>query len=311
MSEEQSTALTPVQMAQGTIEFRVEKSTALLARMGIAPQAFERVALNALMNNKRLRECVPASIDRALITCIEMGLLPDGREAAIVPLKDGQSGKLMANLWPMIEGKIKLARQASPGVALRVRVVYDGDHWRYSEGLLPVLEHQATATDRSDKKLIAAYAVAVLPGSSAPEFEVMDRLELDRRRAKSPSVRANKTKTPWFTDYAEMCKKTVLSQLLKRLPKRPGQPDVPDGLEVYEFEQPGDFVPELAMPPPPDESSASPAASQEAIEGEVVDGAPLPPEPDDDPPPRPPPPPAATSDGPPPEGDVDKRKSPF
>ena len=36
-----------------------------------------------------------------------------------------------------------LARRATPGLALRVRVVYQDDEWDYSEGLHVTLHHQA------------------------------------------------------------------------------------------------------------------------------------------------------------------------
>ena len=196
---------------------RVALSEALLERMGVTPEAFERVLLNALLANPRLVECSRASLERAVVVCIEAGLLPDGRQAAIVPYAKE------ATVLPMIEGRLMLARRATPGLALRVRAVFKADEWEYSEGLVPRLEHEPDLNgSRTAEDLIASYAVGVIPGSQAPEFEVHSRADTDRYRAKSRS--GEKAGAPWNTEYVEMAKKTVLGQLLKRLPKRVGDP---------------------------------------------------------------------------------------
>ena len=209
------------------IERRAGLSEALLERMGITREAFERVGLNALVLVPGLADCTPDSLDAAFITTINAGLLPDGRQAVIVPFGD------QATLIPMIEGKIKLAKRATPGLALRVRVVYEDDEWEYREGLVPTLNHTPSPTaDRRDANLIAAYAVSVTPGASVPEFEVIFRSELDRIRARSRAK-----KSPWDTYFPEMCKKSVLSPLLKRLLKdSSAPPDAPAGLESHELE---------------------------------------------------------------------------
>ena len=171
------------QLAQkGVIERRVEMSAALLERMGMTVEQFQRVALNALLQVPALAECTNESIDKAVMECIQSGLLPDGKQAVIVPFNDRQRGKI-ATLIPMIEGRIMLAKRGTPGLALRVRVVYRGDEWEYSEGLRPVINHVPSPTaERTKENVIAAYAVAHTPGSTEPDFEVMLRADLDRYR---------------------------------------------------------------------------------------------------------------------------------
>ena len=124
---------------KGVVEKRVRMSAALLERMGMTPDQYERVMLNALLQTPGLGECTNESLDLAVMLCIQAGLLPDGKQAAIIPFNSKQ-GKI-ATLIPMIEGRLLLARRATPGLTLRVRLVYKGDDWAYEEGLLPVLRH--------------------------------------------------------------------------------------------------------------------------------------------------------------------------
>lgn len=207
------------------ITHRVALSKALVERAGYSVEAFERVCLNMLMTSPDLAKCDEDSVNRAIMTCVELGIQPDGRECAVVPM-----GKT-ATVMPMIKGELKLARIATPGLALRVRVVYDGDDFTHREGLDATIEHIPNPrTQRTPDNVIAAYAVGQMPGAEWPEFEVLYREDLDRYRRRSAAVKAGR-KGPWDNDYAEMCKKSVLRQLLKRLPQVPGMPE-PDDPEV-------------------------------------------------------------------------------
>lgn len=210
----------------GTVQRRVEMSKSLLERMGMTVEQYERVALNALVVNPGLADCDPKSLDVAVMHCIQAGLLPDGKQAAIVPY----NGK--ATLVPMIEGRLQLGRRATPGMSLRVRLVYQEDDWEYEEGLHPVLKHKVNPTgNRTDQQIIAAYAVATFPYGGGTDFEVHQRGDIDRYRGYSRSKSG-----PWQTHYGEMAKKAVLGQLLKRLPKAVGAPPEPpayfEGAEI-------------------------------------------------------------------------------
>ena len=205
----------------------------LLKQMGITLEAYQRVFLNAMVLNPALAECDLVSLEQAMVIAINCGLVPDNHQAAILPFNDRKSGKKIANFQPMIEGKRMLARQATPGLYLRDRIVYTSDKLEYEEGLKPVLKHTPKPGNRTDADVVAAYAISIIPGSPEPEYEVMFREDLDRYRAYSRSGPGG----PWDKFYVEMCRKTVMSQLLKRLPRSsrdPGEP--PAGLEGYELD---------------------------------------------------------------------------
>ena len=149
-----------------------------------------------------------------------------------------------------------LARRATPGLALRVRVVYQDDEWDYSEGLHVTLKHKPNPlADKRDENVIAAYAVAHLPGSTYPEFEVFDRSTINRYRGYS------KSDGIWQSHFPEMCKKAVLGQLIKRLPKAVGAPPEP---ELF----PDSFVSGLEDMGEPDTNGAQ---AVDTSTGEILD----------------------------------------
>ena len=133
----------------------------------------------------------------------------------------------------MTDGLVMLAHQATKGLSIRTRVVYAQDDWEYEEGLTPIMRHKPNpAADHSDGMVIATYAIARRPGSIDPDFEVMDRATIDRYRGYSRARSG-----PWDTHYVEMAEKTVLKQLLKRLPKSvQAPPEPPPELEMLGYD---------------------------------------------------------------------------
>ena len=219
---------------QNTIQRRVGLSEPLLKAMGIATEVYERVALNALVRNPDIADCTPKSLDRALLDSIDAKLMPDGKDAVIVPFKN--RGVPEATFIPMIGGQVKLALAATPGLTLRSKLVYAADLFEYEEGLRPVLKHKPSPTaDRTDGSIIAVYAVAHIPASVDPAFEVLLRGDIDRHRGYSRTGNSG----PWAQFYGQMAQKTAIRQLLKRLPMGMGRTyEVPAGLEHVEV---GDF----------------------------------------------------------------------
>ena len=91
------------------IEYVVNLNAALLERSGYSQEAYARVVLNAMVQTPQIAECDVGSVQQALLAAMNAGLVPDGKEAVLVPFK----GK--AQLIIMIEGRMKLAQQATQG----------------------------------------------------------------------------------------------------------------------------------------------------------------------------------------------------
>ena len=109
MATKQETALA----IRGMVEKRIENSAAIIKAAGYDPEQYAAVVLNAMVVNPSLAECTKQSLEKSIIDCLNLGLLPDGKEAAIVPFKSGQS--MNATLVPMVGGMVKLAHNAVKG----------------------------------------------------------------------------------------------------------------------------------------------------------------------------------------------------
>ena len=72
--------------AKGHMEKAVTQQDRLLHDLGISPEAFSRVAVNALVRNPQLAACTKDSLYQAIYDFCDLGILPDGRHGAIVPL---------------------------------------------------------------------------------------------------------------------------------------------------------------------------------------------------------------------------------
>lgn len=186
-----------------TQEFQSQVAIALPEN--VKPERFVRAAATALLDNPDLAGAEPNSVFAALLKSAQDGLLPDGREAALVIFK----GK--AAYLPMIGGFRKIA--ADHGWSIRTQVVYANDLFEHEEGLDPHFRHVPVrpGTDRGDP--IAAYAVGA-HADGRRELEVMRVDEIEKVR----NVSRAKDKGPWVDWWERMAEKTVGKRLFAKLP---------------------------------------------------------------------------------------------
>lgn len=173
----------------------------------IPVERFQRVIMTALQNSPDLIKCERASLWNSAMKAAQDGLLPDGREGAIVPYQ----GK--ATWLPMIGGIRKKVRNSGELVTWDVHAVYEKDHFEFELGDAPFIRHKPSL-DADKGKLIAVYSVATLKGGEKSR-DVMSVSDVEKIRAKSRAQ-----KGPWSdpTFYPEMAKKTVARRHSKVLP---------------------------------------------------------------------------------------------
>lgn len=173
----------------------------------VSVEKFTRVAQTAIQNNPDLLNVDRKSLFGAIVRLAQDGLLPDGREAAIV--KFGSAAQAM----PMIAGVLKKIRQSGDVAKISAQVVYENDHFLVKYGFDEDVEHTPPPLDKPRGKEIGAYATAVLKDGTQL-LEVMSREEIEKVRAVSRA----KGNGPWVQWWGEMARKTVMRRLSKRLP---------------------------------------------------------------------------------------------
>jgi len=178
---------------------------------------FLRVALTAIQRTPKLATCKPASLFAALLQCAALGLEPDGLlgQAYLIPFGDE------VQFIPGYRGLIKLVRQSGEIAAIYARVVRAGDDFKYSFGLQEKLLHRPGRA-AGGGELVAVYAVARFKGGELPQFDVMERWEVDRIRDMSQGYKraeGGRKDSPWHQHYEAMAMKTVIRRLCKVLPQ--------------------------------------------------------------------------------------------
>lgn len=171
----------------------------------ISPDRFCRVVMTAAQTNPSLLESDRRSLYAAAMRASQAGLLPDGREGAIVTFKG------VCQFMPMVAGLMKLARNSGEISSWSVQAVYEGDGFDFSLGDDEHVSHRPNLGARG--KLIAVYSIVTLKdGEKSREIMSADEVNAIRQRSRSAGS------GPWVTDYAEMAKKTVIRRHIKRLP---------------------------------------------------------------------------------------------
>ena len=171
----------------------------------VTAKRFVRIAITALHATPSLATLERESVFRALLECAAMGLMPDGKQAALVPFK----GK--AQLLPMIAGRRLNA--AEYGWEITARVVYENDEFDYTLGLHPTITHRPAriGTPRGDR--IAVYAYGTHRDGRKSEPIVMDAATVEKHRALSQQPNGElwtkHTDKAWEKTAGHQCFKTL------------------------------------------------------------------------------------------------------
>lgn len=180
---------------------------AMVLPENVPPSRFVRATVTAVLANPDVATLDTDSVMNALLRAAQDGLLPDGREAALV----GYKGK--AQYLPMVGGIRRIA--AEHGWTIITGAVRAADQFEYELGLEPKLAHRPASGDRGD--LVYAYAVAK-HRDGRKEIAVMDAVEV----AKVRKVSRASDKGPWVQWEERMWEKSVAHRIFKQLSLDPG-----------------------------------------------------------------------------------------
>lgn len=182
---------------------------------------FRRTVMTAVARNPELyMEADRRTLFNACIVCASDGLLPDGREAALVIFntKDRRTDQWVkaVQYMPMIQGIRKRMRNTGEVADAQAHCIYQNDDFDYELGDSAFIRHKPTLDDRGS--FIGAYAIIRLANGEIIR-EVMNRQEIEKVRAVSKSK--DKSGAPWTEWHDEMARKTVLRRAAKAAPSSP------------------------------------------------------------------------------------------
>jgi recombination protein RecT len=213
----------------------------------ITPERFIRVAVTSMRLNPKLAQCTQISVLAALFQAAQLGLEPNVEgQAYLIPYcnskfvvdPDNPKKKIWIKQYECqfqigYKGYIDLFYRHGAALMIDMHTVYENDIFEYSYGTNPFLKHCPVLKDRGEA--IAYYAVATLRNGGSV-FKVMSKDEcINHGKTHSKCYitkewdESSKTykkvtphfepSSPWAKDVNAMCKKTVLIQLVKLLPK--------------------------------------------------------------------------------------------
>lgn len=201
-----STALKPIDEIASTLT-RMEPQFKQALPAHVSVEKLRRVLITSISQTPALLSADKPSLYNACMKAAQAGLLPDGREAALVMFGD------KVQYMPMIAGILKLVRNSGELSSISSQIIHKNDPFEFFvdvEG--EHLKHTPLIFgDRGEK--IGVYALARTK-DGAVYIEVMTK---DQVMAVKGVSRAQNG--PWKGPFEdEMWRKTVVRRLSKRLP---------------------------------------------------------------------------------------------
>jgi phage RecT family recombinase len=190
----------------------------------ISLEMFKRVLITAMNAQPDLVLADRRSLFVAVQKCAGDGLLPDGREAALVvfntKVKNKRTGATQyikkVEYIPMIFGIRKRMRNSGEVLSATAEVIFAKDKFAYRLGDEASIEHIPAVLGNDRGKQIGAYAIIKLRNGEVLR-EVMSIADIERVRAISRS----KDGPAWVNWYEEMARKSVLKRCAKGAPVSP------------------------------------------------------------------------------------------
>lgn len=206
-----SKALTPVQAVKNDLARMKDQFRAALPSH-IPVDKFVRTVQTAVATSPQLVASNKQSLFAASMKAAQDGLLPDGREAAIVTFKNKQ-GEQIAQYMPMVSGILKKVRNSGELASITSQIVYEKDDFEfYVDEDGEHIKHKPNMFGERGKE-IGAYALAkTKDGAVYIEVMTMDQIAAVKNVSRGKNG-------PWSGPFAsEMIRKTVIKRLSKRLP---------------------------------------------------------------------------------------------
>lgn len=205
-----------VQTLKGALE-KSKPSIAALLPKHMSPERIVKSALMAATVNPEILACDVRSVVLAVMQAAQLGLDCSGvlGQGYLVPFFNRRKGVKEAKFIPGYRGLVTLARRSGEIDDIYAEVVYSDDEFRLAKGDTPSLTHVPNLlSPRDNDKIVGAYMVAWLKGSTRPHIEWMSRADIEKVRERSQMP----TGELWDRHFDEACRKTVIRRGIKYLP---------------------------------------------------------------------------------------------
>ena len=165
----------------------------------------------AVRETPKLLECAPDSIQKEIMKCCADGLVPDSKEAVILPYFNKDNKRSEANYQPMVYGIIKRMKELGSVASITVELVHEADTFYVNLSDVEDTKHEFDIFSDDRGKVVGAYCITRDKDRHVIHREIMLRSDLDkvRQASKSPNSPA------WKVWESEMFKKAVLRRLSK------------------------------------------------------------------------------------------------
>ena len=201
----------------------------------ISVDRFKRVVLTAVNQTPDLLEADRATLFNSAVKCAADGLVPDGREAALVVFKTKKGNEWIkaVQYMPMVRGLVKLARQSGDISAVSAHIVYENDQFEYVLGDDERMTHTPTLDGNRGAPKLAYATVKFKDGTTQREILTME----DVKKIRAVSKSGNNDYGPWAQWFDEMAKKSALRRLLKYVSLSPDVQRVVDRDDETQFSE--------------------------------------------------------------------------
>lgn len=195
---------------------------ALPAHLEREAPTFTLCALTHIRRSDYLMKCDKDSLLMALIQAAHFGLLPDGKQCALVPY--GREARFM----PMVEGLTDMMYRSGAVTSVRRGLIYEADEWDLTPSAPPpndfYFKPNRMAEDRGEA--ILAYAFCWMRGGGRSEVITFTRPEAERHRdryskAYDRAEKSGKRNSTWHVEFDKMWLKTPVRMLAKEVSTSP------------------------------------------------------------------------------------------
>lgn len=197
---------------------------------------FTLCAMTHIRRNDALMRCDKDSLLMALIQAAHFGLLPDGKQCAIVPY--GSEARFM----PMVEGLTDMMYRSGIVTSVRRGLIYEADEWDLTPSAPPPADFyfkpNRMTEDRGEP--ILAYAFCWMRGGGRSEVITFTRPEAEKHRDRYAKAYQNAEKarqsnpadfkanpwkgkyhSTWHDEFDKMWLKTPVRMLAKEVSTSP------------------------------------------------------------------------------------------